>query len=198
MKYLLYILLSFAWFAPSWSQTDTFNLQEGKVVRVVLENEDTLFISDIQEVFIYPEPVFKRQRDFRRYQRLVYNLKVVYPYAKLAGVKIEEMNAHFITLRTEKKKKNYIKQVEKELFAEFEDDLKSLTITQGRLLIKLIDRETGNTSYDLVKELKGAFSAFFWQAIARLFGSNLKTNFDKEGEDYLIEQILVLIENGQL
>lgn len=194
----MFILLLCAWVAPTWSQTDTFNFQDGKVVRVILENEDTLFISDIQEVFIYPEPVFKRKRDYRRYQRLVYNLKVVYPYAKLAGAKIEEMNTHFLSLRTEKQKKDYIKQVEKELFAEFEDDLKSLTITQGRLLIKLVDRETGNTSYDLVKELKGTFSAFFWQTIARLFGSNLKTNFDKEGEDYLIEQILVLIDNGQL
>jgi pyruvate dehydrogenase complex dehydrogenase (E1) component len=82
--------------------------------------------------------------------------------------------------------------------AEFEDDLTKLTITQGRLLIKLIDRETGNTSFDLVKELRGSFSAFFWQAIARLFGSNLKSTFDKDGEDKLIDQILVLIDNGQL
>jgi hypothetical protein len=88
--------------------------------------------------------------------------------------------------------------VENELMEEFSDELKSLTITQGRLLIKLIDRETGNTSYELLRELRGSFSAFFWQTVARLFGSNLKTTFDAEGEDKLIDQIVVLIENGQI
>jgi len=108
------------------------------------------------------------------------------------------MNAHFVSLKSDKQRKDYVKQVEKELMAEFEDDLRNLTITQGHLLIKLIDRETGNTSYDLLKEFRGSLSAIFWQAIARLFGYNLKSTFDKEVEDKLIDQILVLIDNGQL
>lgn len=180
------------------AQSDTSLVPQGKTVQVILDNGDTLLISSIDQVFIYPEPVFTSRRDYRRYQRLIHNLKIVYPYAKLASKKLEDMNTHFLTLKNEKQRKEYIKKVEKELMDEFEDDLTRLTITQGRLLIKLIDRETGNTSFDLVKELRGSFSAFFWQAIARLFGSNLKTNFDKDGEDKLIEQILVLIDNGQL
>ena len=134
----------------------------------------------------------------RRYARLIYNLKIVYPYAIMAAGKLHEMNDVFLNLKTERERNAYVKQVESELVAEFENDLKSLTITQGRLLIKLIDRETGNTSYELVRELRGSFSAFFWQTVARLFGSNLKTKFDADGEDKLIEQILILIENGQI
>lgn len=184
--------------SPCLSQGDTVLVPPGKPVQVILDNGDTILISSIDEVFIYSEPIFKNRRDYRRYQRLIYNLKKVYPYAKLTRNKLEELNAHFLTLKNEKQKKDYVNRVEKELMAEFEDELRSLTITQGRLLIKLIDRETGNTSYDLVKELKGSFSAFFWQTLARLFGSNLKTTFDKDGEDKLIDQILVLIDNGQL
>lgn len=180
------------------AQADTSLVPKGKTVQVILDNGDTLLISSIDQVFIYPEPVFTSRRDYRRYQRLIHNLKIVYPYAKLASKKLEDMNAHFLTLKNDKQRKEYVKQVEKELMAEFEDDLTKLTITQGRLLIKLIDRETGNTSFDLVKELRGSFSAFFWQAIARLFGSNLKSTFDKDGKDKLIDQILVLIDNGQL
>jgi hypothetical protein len=180
------------------AQADTSLVPKGKTVQVILDNGDTLLISSIDQVFIYPEPVFTSRRDYRRYQRLIHNLKIVYPYAKLASKKLEDMNTHFLSLKNDKQRKEYVKQVEKELMAEFEDDLTKLTITQGRLLIKLIDRETGNTSFDLVKELRGSFSAFFWQAIARLFGSNLKSTFDKDGEDKLIDQILVLIDNGQL
>lgn len=198
MKFILAISLGLLLAGAIYAQNDTTLVPSGKTVQVILDNGDTILISSIDEVFIYPEPVFTSRRDYRRYQRLIYNLKIVYPYAKLARNKLDEMNDEFVALKSEKQRKEYVKQVEKELMAEFEDDLRNLTITQGRLLIKLIDRETGNTSYDLLKELRGSFSAIFWQAIARLFGSNLKSTFDKDGEDKLIDQILVLIDNGQL
>ena len=108
------------------------------------------------------------------------------------------MSAHLLTLKTEKDKRAYIKQVEREIHEEFEGDLKKLTITQGRILLKLIDREVGETSYDLLKEFKGTFSAFFWQTLARIFGHDLKSEFDPEGEDILLNEIVILIENGQL
>lgn len=102
------------------------------------------------------------------------------------------------TIESKVKRKKYIKKVEKQLMAEFEGELKKLTIKQGIILIKLIDRETGNTSYDLVKELRGSFSAFLWQSLARLFGSNLKLQYDPNGRDAMIEEIVQLIENGQI
>jgi len=152
----------------------------------------------IEEVRVYPRPKFSNRRQIRRYSRLITNIKKVYPFAKLAKEKLAEMDAHITTLRTEHEKHKYIKQMEDELFGEYEDDLKKLTITQGRLLIKLIDRETGDTTYDWVKELKGSLSAFFWQALARIFGSNLKTEFDAAGQDRLINDIILMIDAGMI
>ncbi len=176
---------------------DSLFLHQNFLMRRI-QDGDTLLHSTIQEVSVYPVPQFSSRRDLRRYERLVYHLKIVHPYAVLAAEKLHELNEAFVDLQTERERKQFVKQVERELMDEFEGELRSLTITQGRLLIKLIDRETGNTSYELLRELRGSFSAFFWQAIARLFGSNLKTTFDAEGEDQLIDQIIVLIENGQI
>lgn len=81
---------------------------------------------------------------------------------------------------------------------DFGTELKKLTITQGRILLKLIDRETGDTSYELLKELRGSISAVFWQTIARIFGSDLKSQYDPKGDDFLIERVVKLIETGQI
>lgn len=177
---------------------DSLTIEDIIILNQMFRDGDTLLHATIEEVYVYPVPQFSNRRDLRRYRRLVYNLKIVYPYAILAADKLDELNEVFVELETERERKRFVKQVESELKEEFEGELKSLTITQGRLLIKLIDRETGNTSYELVRELRGSFSAFFWQAIARLFGSNLKAEFDAEGEDKLIDQIVHLIENGQI
>lgn len=158
---------------------------------------DTIIVANLKEVVITNnQPQFENRWEEKKYLKLVYNLKKVLPYAKLARQKMDEMNAHFVTLKTEKEKKQYTKQVEQEIRAQFEDQLKNLTITQGRLLIKLIYRETGNTSYELVKEFRGGISAIFWQTLARLFGSNLKSKYEPEGEDRLIEDIILGIESG--
>jgi hypothetical protein len=165
-------------------------------VPVVIENGDTLVLGNIDEVDVYSKPIFVSRHDERRYWRLVYNLKIVYPYAKLAGEKLKEMNNHFLTLKNENERKIYAKQVEDEIRNKFEADLKELNTTQGLLLIKLIDRETGKTSYALVKELRGGLSAVFWQTLARLFGYNLKTKYDPSGEDKVIEDLLNAIDQG--
>ena len=91
-----------------------------------------------------------------------------------------------------------MRKAEKEINEEFGGDLRDLTFTQGKILLKLIDRETGNTSYDLVKELRGGFTAFFYQGFARIWGYNLKSDYDPKDEDELIETIVTLIERGQL
>jgi hypothetical protein len=159
---------------------------------------DTILVSDLPEVIIYPGYLYKNKWDFWRYRRLVYNVKKAYPYAKLAAEKLEEIDYNLSKIKSEKKQKKYIKEAEDELMDEFEDEVKHLTITQGRILMKLIDRETGDTTYYLLKDLKGNLSAVFWQAVARVFGSNLKTTYDPDGEDKLIEQIVLMIEAGQL
>ena len=136
--------------------------------------------------------------NLKKYLKLRRDVLRAYPYAKLAGVELKSINDSLINIRSEKARKKYIKERETLLKEKFEADLKNLTRNQGRILIKLIDRETGNTSYALVKELRGFFQAFFWQSIARLFGSNLKSEYDPEGEDLLIEGIVQAIERGEI
>ena len=159
---------------------------------------DTVIISNIKEANIKPRTAFASNRDMRQYRQLVYNVKKAYPYAIIAGEMFRDVELTLASLETEKQRKEYIKQFEKDLRSRFEGELTKLTITQGRILIKLIDRETMHTSYDLVKELRGSIQAVFWQTIARLFGSNLKSSYDPYGEDSLIEEIIILIEYGMI
>ncbi len=201
MIYKLLITVFIIFLVNTVRAQDTIQLHKKDdpyVLYGVIIDGDTLLLSSIDEVYIFPLRKFNSARDLRRYRRLIRNVKKAYPYAKLAKAKLDEIEANLVKLKTEKARKDYVKQVEKEIRYEYEDELKKLTITQGRILIKLIDRETGETSYQLLKELRGSFSAFFWQALARLFGSNLKTEFDAHGEDRLINEIVILIENGQL
>jgi hypothetical protein len=152
----------------------------------------------IPEIVVFPKRTFKNKRDLRQYERMIRNLKIVYPYARIAKIKLNEMNEQLLQLKTKKEKEQYIDQAEKEIRSDFEKQLVRLTVSQGKMLIKLIDRETGKTSYELVKELKGSFSAGFWQAVARIFGSNLKMEFDAEGEDKTLDELIILYEHRQL
>jgi len=140
----------------------------------------------------------KLRTQFKAHSKLVYHVKKVYPYARLAGIKLNEYEEILKAAESDKERRQIMKLAEEELKAEFEDDLKKLTFKQGLILIKLVDRETGNTSYELVQELRGNFTAFFWQTFARLFGYNLKIRYDPLGEDKEIEDIVVMIENGQI
>lgn len=159
---------------------------------------DTVPVIQLKEVNIYSFKTRKSRRQARRTSRLIRNVKAVYPYAKLAGIKLREYESILAGIDDKKERKSIMKQAEKELEEEFGDDLKKLTFTQGKILLKLVYRETGNSSYELVAELRGKFRAFFWQAFARIFGFNLKSEYDPEGEDAEIEFIVKMIEAGQL
>jgi len=134
----------------------------------------------------------------KAYNKLRRDVLKAYPYARLAADQLKFINDSVGKIASERERKKFLKRTEAELKARFEKDLKKLTITQGRILIKLIDRETGETSYALVKELRGSIQAFFWQSLARLFGSNLKSEYNANQEDILIEGIVRQIESGEL
>ena len=159
---------------------------------------DTLPIVTLKEFAVYTPRVFKNEREAKRYARLIRDVKKAYPYAKIAGKKLKEYNSILSTFKTERERRLFLKEAEEEMKKEFENDLRNLTLTQGRILIKLVDRETGNSSYELVKDLKGTFSAFMWQSLARMFGSSLKEKYDPKGDDKMIEEILILIERGEI
>jgi hypothetical protein len=159
-------------------------------------NGDTIYISEVPAVYINPPAEFADLVEQVKYQRLVRNVKKAYPYAIVARDKLKEVNDSLAKLKSKKERKAYIDLTEKQLRVQFEDQLKNLTITQGKILIKLVYRETGNTSYELIKEYKGSISALFWQSIARIFGSNLKNKYDPFGEDRDIEDIVIKIQCG--
>jgi len=170
----------------------------GSIALSRIVDGDTMLVVYLPAVDITSTMIFKNKREARRYGKLVKNVKKAYPYAKAAGQKLEEYSLVLACVTTDKERKMVLKQAEEDLKAEYGHDLKKLTITQGRILIKLVDRETGNTSYELVEDLRGKFSAFFWQSLARLFGHNLKSEYDPEGEDQQIEEIVQMIESGLL
>jgi hypothetical protein len=168
------------------------------VARAEIINGDTIWVADLDEVYIFPEKTFENLHQKRKYNRLILNVKKAYPWAKLAGQMMQDVNNHLLTLTTDKEKNEYLKQVEKDLLGNYTEEVKKLTVTQGKILIKLVDRETGDSSYEILEFYRGKFTAFFWQALARLFGENLKLEYDPYGEDRLIEEIVVQIEHGQL
>jgi hypothetical protein len=171
-------------------------LDEPEITRGIVVDNDTLPMVELPEVRVYERKDFEYLYLKRRYRRLIYNVKKAYPYSKIAGTRLKELDEYLVTLESEKERKAHINQVEKDIMEEFERDVKKLTITQGIILVKLIDRETGRTSYEVIKDIKGGFTAFFWQGIARLFGNNLKTEYDPEGRDRIIEDIVLGIEAG--
>jgi hypothetical protein len=198
------ILLIFLFVADVSGQIDSIKQKndtlKGKsfLLQKVDRNGVVLPEVEIKEVTVYAHPTFTKKRDFRKYEKLVFNIKKVYPYALIVRNKLTQVNEDMRNLKSDKERKEYMKKVEKNVFAEYEDDMSQMTISQGRLLIKLIDRETQNTSYTLIKDYRGKFAAAFWQGIARIFGTNLKEEYDAYGEDALIESIILEIEAGRL
>ena len=159
----------------------------------VVENGDSVAVYHITPVRKYA-----RKPDMRRYARLVRAVKRVYPLAQEAKSLMATMETELVALQTKKQQKMYIKGIEKRLVKEYTPVLKKMTIYDGAVLLKLIDRQTDDTAYEIIKEFRGGFEAGIWQALAKLFGNNLKTNYDPEKDDMLLEQIVILYEKGLL
>lgn len=204
MKVVLSILALIFFVTEASGQLDTLAKPDTSLGRsYLIHNVERDGVSmpeiEIKEVTVVARPgPTARKSEFRKYDRLVNNIKKVYPYALVVRRKLDEVNAKLQGLDNDRLRKEYIKEFEKNIFGEYEDDIRQMTISQGRLLIKLIDRETQNTSYDLIKDYRGKLSAAFWQGIARIFGTNLKEEYDRFGDDALIEIILMEIESGRL
>ena len=168
------------------------------VLKTATFDGQTYPLVELKEILVYGKMPKGVRFDYRRHARLVYNVRRVYPYALMVRDEFGRVNRLLETMPDEKAQRNFMQQYEKELLDRYEGDMRKLTFTQGKILIKLIDRETQITSYELIREYRGKFSAGFWQGIARIFGANLKSNYDANGDDYLIEQVIKEIEAGRL
>ncbi|MFH0864781.1 MAG: DUF4294 domain-containing protein [Bacteroidota bacterium] len=196
MKKRIIIFFSICfWISGVHSQSsDTY------VVPAQIINGDTVPVLVLDEVTVNP-PIETQSTTLLtpvKYSKLIRDVKKVYPYAITVSIKLNEYNDIISKITDEGEKKKYLKKAEQEIKDEFTDDVENMTLSQGIILLKLIDRETGNSSYEIVKELRGAVRAIFWQALARFFGANLKVQYDPAGDDKYIEEIVVRIENGTI
>lgn len=168
------------------------------LVPITVQDGDTIPLFQLKDLVVEAELTGTARRNAARMDRLTRYVQKVYPYAQITAKLLDEYEHDLASLQRDADKALYLKLAEAELRTEFEQDVKEMTVTQGRILVKLIDRETGHTSYDLVKQLRGSFQAWMWQSVATLFGNDLKGEYDPEGDDRLVESIVRRIENGEL
>ncbi len=190
LKHTLLTLLAAAAFSAS--------AQEGELTPVVITGEDTVPMYELPDVLVEATMSAKTRRQAARIDKLTRNVQKVFPYALTTAKLLDQYDHDLASIQKESDRNLYLKLAEAELKAEFSEELKNMTQSQGRLLIKLIDRETGHTSYDLVKQLRGSFEAWVWQGVAKLFGNDLKSDYDPYGDDALVESIVRRIENREL
>jgi hypothetical protein len=195
MRQIIIIIGLCCWLSgTSYGQAlDSLNFLDG-----IEADGDTLPHRQLEEIPVFPKMIFKNKAQERRYYRLEQKVKKVYPFAVRAGELLEKYEAEYLAAKDEKTRRHYVRQAEQELFDRYGPQLKKLSLSEGRILIKLIDRQTGHTSFDLIKDLKGGLTAFFWQGVARIFGNDLKEEYDPVIEDILIEKIIFQIEAGMI
>lgn len=186
-------------FVVAASGQDTYRSEpQGMIVPARVVEGDTIPFFDIYEVVIMPQRKFKNRKQYREYQRMIRNLKIVYPYAIQAKQILEDLDSAYAATSSGMQRRRYSYQKEKELHRQFEQQIRNLTYSQGHLLIKLIHRETGRTAYEIIEQFRGSFSAGFWQMIAKIFTSDLKSSFDPKEQDKILEELIILYEHGQL
>lgn len=170
---------------------------EEQLMEFIVEGNDTIYIDHIRASKVYSRLPKMKGREWRKYYRLVHNFSKAYPYALVAKKMVMEADS---TIAADKlrgiKREKYISKVQKELFDVFEGQMRSLTVSQGALIMKLIDREVGKSSFKIIKDYKSGITAGFWQGIAKVFGSDLKKPYDPEGEDKATEELVEIWENG--
>lgn len=203
-SYLFIPLFLIGLYSVGYAQTDSITIKVENKIKKARENQviDSIALSNtfiLAPVKIDGIRTFKNKRHQKAYDRLVNHIKKVYPYAKQAAVVLREEERKMVGMN-QSARKEHMKQVEKRIEKEFGKEIRNLTFTQGRILLKLIDRETGYTSYELLEELRGTFRAWFYNSIAKMFDYNLKSEFDTDQhlEDRYIDEVVRAIEAGEI
>lgn len=163
-----------------------------------VENNDTLFHGYIHNVTIFTPMIFRNEKERMEYNKLIRDVKKTLPYAKSVSASIIETYEFMQTLPNEKAKQKHLENVQKFMMDEYKPKMKKLTRNQGKILIKLVDRECNSTSYNIIKSLVGSFKAGVYNVFAGIFGNSLKTEYDPEGKDKMIERVATLVEEGIL
>lgn len=174
-----------------------FSQKSGTKLPYIIEGVDTIPVVNLPDVNIVDfGPDYEKR--LKEYYRLRFNVIKVYPYARLAALKINQLNESLAKLKSDREKRKYRKAFEEQLRSDFGKTIENLSVNQGKIFVKLLDRQTGRTGYEIIKDVKGSFSALLLQTSARVFGHNLKDDYDPQGEDKQIESIVQQIEAGQI
>lgn len=168
------------------------------ILHYTIDNKgDTVFVEKIRPAWVWGTGKTAK-RDWRKYYRLVHNFSKSYPYAIVARKLVADTDSTFLADNMRRRKKDqYVNKLQKELFSAFEEPLKHLTVSQGQLIMKLIDREIGISSYQIIKDYKNGIAAGFWQGVAKMFGTDMKKNYDPYGEDKDIEDLVRIWNRGE-
>ncbi len=161
---------------------------------VIVYEGDTIPAKTYAAVDVYRAMTRVMRRRIEEMTKLRNAVYVTYPYARKAGMILNDMNVRLAKMNSESEKKDYIKSMERDLKKQFTDPMERLSVYQGKVLMKLINRQTGNNCYDIIKEYRGGFSARVWQTVAFFFGSSLKQPYDTQGEDHDVEVIVQEVE----
>jgi hypothetical protein len=183
MRFILSILICLL-FTNSFSQ---------KIARAKIVNGDTIPIVELTSISVCSDRIFKNAEDEKTFYQMVHDVKKVYPYAIMLSIRIKEINS-LVSKMSKRQRRIYVRKVEPEIKEEFEIFFKSNTTQQAQILIKLVNRETGNTSYELIRHFSSGMNAIFWQSFAFLSGTNLKEKYDSKGKDKVIEDIIKELE----
>ena len=198
MKRLIFLILFLSFIAFHLNAQEQTTTIKGYVVPICVYKGDTIPSMRMPTLYVYKPLKFKNKKQQQEYNRLVRNVKKTLPIAKEVNRAIIETYEFLQTLPDEKAREKHLSMVEKSIKEQYTPRMKQLTLSQGKLLIKLVNRETSSSSYELVKAFLGPFKAGFYQAFAAIFGASLKKEYHPEDEDALIERIIILVENGQL
>ena len=167
-------------------------------VLLQISNTDTFYLARMADVYVYPPMVFKNKQQERFYWKTVRDVKKTLPFAKELALEMQVADQQLALLADDKARRKWWRQYEKYLFRKYEDDLRHRTASQGQMLMKLMDRESDRTSYDIIKHYRGKASANFWQFVAKLFKNDLKEEYDASDKDRIVERVINLVEAGQL
>jgi len=168
------------------------------IVWIEKNEKDTMLMVYLNQIYIFPPEKFKNKKQEKFYLITVRDVKLTLPYAKLIASELNKTNKKLISLPDDKERKKYLSQYEKAVLKQYEPSLKKMNINQGKMLLKLIDRECNQSPYELIKAYRGSLTAFFWQGVARIFGSNLKAEYDGNDRDKIVERIIILVEENRI
>ena len=168
------------------------------IVWIEKNEKETMLMVYLNDIYIFPPEKFKNKNQEKFYWTTVRDVKLTLPYAKLIAFELNKTNKKLISLPDDKERKKYLSQYEKAVLKQYEPSLKKMNINQGKMLLKLIDRECNQSPFELIKAYRGSLTAFFWQGVARIFGSNLKAEYDGSDKDKIVERIIILVEEKRI